>query len=400
MIRLLLGLVFLFIAAWVGVQIQGDPGYVLAVYKHWSVEMPLWLAIVLLVLGFFLLSYLLKLFQYLGSFSSRYQQWRAKRRRNRALTQTSKGFMTFIDGNWEQAEKLLIRSVANSETPLINYLIAARAAQAQGQDEKRDGYLKLANESTKGAELAIGLTQAELQQEHHQLEEALATLETLRKSAPSHKRVLSLLKDVYCQLEDWDGLLKLLDPCRREKVIDDTQYQALQKQAALAFLKNALELDDRIQLKKAWAGVPKNLSRDPDLVAFYADALCALGEGSDAEKLLRETLKSHWHSGLVRQYGNMVGGVSPDKQLTAAEGWLKAHSEDPSLLLTLGRLSFHNKLWGKARSYLEDSLAFHQDPQAYVLLAELCEQLQQPKEALDYYRKAISLTLSDRSISA
>jgi hypothetical protein len=66
-------------------------------------------------------------------------------------------------------------------------------------------------------------------------------------------------------------------------------------------------------------------------------------------------LKRKYDSHLARLYG-LVRGSDPARQLQTAEGWLKEHPADPSLLLTLGRLCLQNSLWGKARDYLESSL--------------------------------------------
>jgi hypothetical protein len=59
----------------------------------------------------------------------------------------------------------------------------------------------------------------------------------------------------------------------------------------------------------------------------------------------------------------LVRGDDPARQLQTAEGWLKDHPQDASLLLTLGRLSLQNRLWGKARDYLESSLRMERNPE-------------------------------------
>ena len=63
-----------------------------------------------------------------------------------------------------------------SESPLLHYLAAARAAQLQGRYQERDKYLKAAHEARPEAEFAIGVTQAEFQLAHPQTTESIATL--------------------------------------------------------------------------------------------------------------------------------------------------------------------------------------------------------------------------------
>jgi len=92
----------------------------------------------------------------------------------------------------------------------------------------------------------------------------------------------------------------------------------------------------------------------------------------------------------VRAYGE-VSGKDPLKQLKKAESWLKAHPEDGLLLLTVARLCMLNELWGKARSYLESSLALSPDPDAYALYGRLLDQLGERDQAALAYHSGLSL---------
>ncbi|MEJ2762326.1 MAG: hypothetical protein P8126_12640, partial [Gammaproteobacteria bacterium] len=74
-----------------------------------------------------------------------------------------------------------------------------------------------------------------------------------------------------------------------------------------------------------------------------------------------------------RLYG-LVEGEAAEKQLRFAERLHSAHARDAVLLLSLGRLAKRNGLWGKARSYLEESLQVHPYPETYHELATLLVQ--------------------------
>ena len=134
-------------------------------------------------------------------------------------------------------------------------------------------------------------------------------------------------------------------------------------------------------LTQRWQNVPSALRADPAIVAGYAAQLLRLGAEEEAEEVLRHALKQGFDATLVQLYGQ-VRGRDPGKQLQAAEGWLKEHPNDPGLLLTLGRLCLINKLWGKAREYLEASLSFQRSAETCAelgrLLAQLGEVEQQP----------------------
>ena len=76
--------------------------------------------------------------------------------------------------------------------------------------------------------------------------------------------------------------------------------------------------------------------------------------------------------------------------MTIAEQWLKKHPDDPYLLLSLGRLCKQRKLWGKARDYLEKSLIYDSSNlETYLELGELSENLEEPLQALVWFKKGL-----------
>jgi HemY protein len=87
-----------------------------------------------------------------------------------------------------------------------------------------------------------------------------------------------------------------------------------------------------------------------------------------------------------------VESSSSAKQLTSAESWLKKHSTNPVLLFTLGRLCLRNKLWGKARSYLEASISIDPSAYAYRELGALLETMGEPDKALTCFKAGLELT--------
>ena len=130
--------------------------------------------------------------------------------------------------------------------------------------------------------------------------------------------------------------------------------------------------------------------RDPILRRRYARALHRLNADAEAASLIGEALKADWDGELVRLYGELLGsdGLS---RLAAIEQWLGEYGEREELLVTAGRACLQNKLWGKARSYLEAAVRLKPTPAAYRELARLCEQTQNPEEAARYYRLGLEL---------
>lgn len=65
------------------------------------------------------------------------------------------------------------------------------------------------------------------------------------------------------------------------------------------------------------------------------------------------------------------------------------------LHLALGRIAIRNKLWGKARGYLEQSIKLRETPQAYAELAEVFATLGETKLSIDCYKRGLLLSAGD-----
>jgi HemY protein len=365
-----------------------DPGYVLIGYGDWSLETTL-LVLVAVLAGLYLA---LRFLAGLRRLPGRLLHWRRLRGERRARNALNRGLIELAEGQWATAEKRLVRHAATSDNALITYLAAARAAQQQGAHDRRDQYLSLAHGSMPEADVAVGLSQAELQMAHGQLEQALATLRHLRQIAPRHGYVLKMLMKLYQRLQDWQSLRDLLPELRRRKVIGEEELKRLNLEIHQALLEQAARRDDPEALREAWGWLPRSLAQDESLLVIYVTRLQRHGQVEEAQELLRNAIRRHWSQRLVYLYGQLEGGDS-GRRLNEAEGWLREHEKDPVLLLTLGRLCLANRLWGKARAYLEASVQLAPTMETCQALGALLEQLGEPDKAMACYRQGMGLAV-------
>lgn len=373
----------------VAMLLQKDPGYVMLAAGPYTVEMSLALLVIGLAALFTVLYLAIRLAVRTVGLPRQVRSWQRRRGSRQARRSTTRGLLELSEGNWKAAEKHLIRHADNTETPMLNYLAAARAAQSLGEHERRDSYIRLAHESMPSADVAVSLTQAELQLAHNQLEQALATLNHLRRIAPQHTYVLRLLKRLYEELGDWEHLRELIPELRKRKVEDPDTLRTLEIRVHRALLEGAsLTADDR-DLLVAWTGVPRGLRGEPLLLADYASYLIERQQHDEAEPLLRDALKHQFAEGLVALYGQLTP-ANPGHALSFAEGLLDHNPRNPALLLALGRLALRAQLWGKARGYLEASIGAGGPPEAHRELGHLLEQLGEERAALDVYRHGLA----------
>ena len=379
------GVAAVFLGAFAAHFLLRDRGYVLVNFLGYVIEMSVPVLVLVLAGAYFAVRLLLALWRA----PRRLGEVVAERRLRRAGEKLTRGLIHMAEGDWSRGERLLARSVRGTDSPLIHYLMAARAAQLQGSDERRDDWLKLAYEELPEAETAVLLTQAELQLEHSDHERALATLRRIQEAHPDHPVALALLARIYHALKDWERLLALA-PQLADARMDNEELESI----IAAALESCTAKQDitRVDVDRLWGRLPAALRKAPRLIALQGLALNSLGQGEEAEKKIRLALKRGWEENLVLAYGR-VRGAKADKQLLQAEQWLRDRPEDAALLLTAARLCMVLELWGKARSYLETSLALAPRTEAYALYGRLLDQFGEADNAALAFRSGLSLVV-------
>ncbi len=366
----------------VGTLLVQDPGYVLISYGDTVLETSLWIALLLLVALYVLIWGFFFATRKLGQGQLQLVRWRSGRKRRGARNQTVRGLLVMAEGRWEEAKKLLADAADNVETPLINYLNAARASHELGERDARDEYLKLAHESTPGAKFAVTLTQAEFHIHEGQYEQALAALLVLRRRAPKHRAVLAMLADCYEALHDWEALKELLRDLKRHKALSEVEIKRVEQvvwQALLAGAESPATL---------WKKMPKHLKNEAGLLRDWVNVLRHAGRIDDAEHAARLALGQQWDSELASIYGE-IHSSDPARQLVVAQGWGKERPNDAELALTLGRLCLINEKFEQARDYFETSLRLAPSDVVYGELGRLCVALGDEQRGVEYLLRSL-----------
>jgi HemY protein len=388
MIRVLCIFLLLLGSVLLGIQLHNDPGYVLIAINHWTIESSLWVALFALLLIVTITHLSLQCIHKLTKTPSTIQKWNERRLAHKAQAITRQGLIEYSEGYWQKARTHLIQALPNTDTPLLNYLTAARAAQKMGDSQLRDHYLREAQQSMPEAKIAVELTQAQLQLANHQWEQALATLRHLQDLAPRHPYVLKLLMKLYEQVRDWAQLIALLPDLKKHQVVTPQEFQALQLKA---YLHAMVDLEKQNQVEAVvtlFNNIPKNLSTHAELIEGYVRFLLRVQNYSLAENILRRSIRQEFNPNLIELYSLLPGN---EQQLGFTESLLKKNPHSATLLLCLGRQAIAQHLWGKAKHYLEQSIELHPTPQAYHEQGILHERLNDLFLACESYKKGLQL---------
>jgi HemY protein len=382
----------LLLGAIVAELLLADPGYMALRFAGYLVEMSAVTFVLLLISAYFAIRLLVRLF----NARRLWREAQLERRRERARRSLAQGVLELAEGRFERAENTVMRHVRDAEHPVAHYLLAARAAESQGAAKRRDEWLARALDLPSDNQAPVLITQAEFLLKHKQLPAALAALEQLEARNEQTPRGLLLLARIYRQMGAWDKLQELEPRLRATKGVDIELADDTVAQIYLDRLKSAGASKDVAALRSAWKDMPRTLANRSDIVVAYARAAIACGQSDAAEKELRELLAEQWDEAAVAAYGELEPS-EPLQALDRLESWLPAHREDPALLLSCARQALRAELYGKARTYLETSIAIRPRLDAYQLLADLLEQLGERDRALRALHDALAFATGSRA---
>ena len=384
-----LALFGLAVAAALGARL--NDGYVLLVFPPYRAEVSLNLFALALVAVVLALYMVMRALAVTVGLPKRVREYRERRQRERAGLVFQDAVRLLFEGRFGQAMKKAGESYAAGTAPGLSALIAARAAQRLREPEKLQDWMTRAMSDDPRNEAATLMLEAEMMNESRRFDEALAALDRLQDKKGRHIAALRLELRARQGNGDWDGVLKL---ARQLEKRDALPPEVAREIKTLAHLENiARRRADAGQLQDYLRAVPA-AEYGRRLVLAGARALVELDASDAAQKLIEGALDGYseagWQPELVALYGGLTGpGLTA--RIAKAENWLRQYPDEAALLLALGRMCMNQRLWGKAQSYLEASLALEETRDAHLALADLCDQLERSDEANRHFRASVRL---------
>lgn len=355
-----------------------DPGYVLLRMRGWRVETTVVAAVVLLLLAWAVLSLAWTLLRWpFGALS----------RRHRRLSQQrlGEGLVALIEGRHGDAERDLNRASRLESLRGPALLAAAEAASRRGESSRA---LDSLDRASQYAPQAARVLRARLLRREGRPAEALALLAPEADKGTLTPGGWRELAQAARESGDLRRARTALEPLQKSGALGSRAYAALEAQILADTLQAA---PDGAALNTLWSQLPKAQRRVPTVVDAYARRAAFFGLVLPAMDELESALRREWSPRLIETWG-LLAGDDLEPRLRRAEAWLDVHPNDAHLLLALGRMCVRLKLWGKARQYLERSLALEPAAGAWEALGDTFAGQGDAAEAQRCYRNALAMT--------
>ncbi len=353
-----------------------------------------------LSVGFFLLIVLIVLWltfwlgrvlQRLAAFPERVRIYRERRTELGAHRALYEALRALLEGRFVRAERSAQDAQAAPPVAGMAALIGARAAHRMQEFDRRDRWLEQA-ESDPDLATARRVVSAELWAEQREPGRALRAIEALQSSGARHLHAMRIALSAHVQAKHWRDVMRTVRVLEKRRALHAEAAARVRRIAVRGLLADAA--DDPVLLERTWEAVDSPDRLVPDIALDAARRLNEAGRGQAAALALEAVLERQWDERLLDEYA-LCEVTGSRAQIERAESWLKAHPRSQPLLRCLARICLREKLWGKARAYLEESQRLGEDAQTSLALAELAEAMGDGEGAARHFRRA-ALGLAQR----
>jgi HemY protein len=391
-VRALIVFLLLAVAAvLVALLFRVNDGYALFVAPPYRVELSLNTLLILAVLAFFFVHGVLRLASRLARLPREVREHRRRQQQDRARGRLDAAVVALIEGRDGKARQFASESLEIPHSSAVAALVGARAALDMHDYEGALALLRRPDAQATNLAVPRLMLEAETALERGHAADALARLADLRREAGLHTAALRLELRALTAAGRHGDIPPLVDQLVKRKAYEPAQGQVLRARAhaeAIAALAH-----DAAGLRGYWARLSEADREQAPVAEAAARALLAQGSDREAADILARALDRQWEPRLLQWYAE-CRTPDPTRQLETAERWLVDYSQDAALLYALGRLCERQKLWGKAQTYLEASLALDNHWRTQLALGELFASLGRADEANAHLAAALRLAIN------
>ncbi|WMQ74213.1 MAG: Protein HemY [Sodalis sp.] len=392
MIMVLLLFILLFAGIVLGPLIAGHQGYVLIQTDNYNIETSVTGLVIILTLTFIALFIIEWVILRLFLAWTHTRRWFHGRKNHRARKHTSAALMKLAEGDYRQAEKLLVRNADHADQPVVNYLLAAEAAQQRGDDLRTNQYLARAAKVADNDQLPVNITRVRIQLARHEDHAARYGVDSLLETAPRHPEVLHLAEQAFIRTHAWQSLLDILPAMRKVQIYDKATIKRLQYQAVNGLMNQIMENQGSEGLNRWWRDQGRKVRNDASLQVVLAEHLIECNDHDTAQRLIVKVLKHRIDGELLRLLPRLKSS-NPEQVEKALRLQIRQQGDTPLLSSTLGQLLMKRGEWQAAADTFRAALKQRPDAHDYAWLADVLDQLHKPEESAQMRRKGLMLTL-------
>ncbi len=394
MIKVLLLFALLLAGIVLGPIVAGHQGYVLIQTDNYNIETSVTGLVIILVLAMvvlFAVEWLLRRIMRTGAHT---RGWFTGRKRRRARKQTEQALLKLAEGDYQQVEKLMSKNADHAEQPVVNYLLAAEAAQQRGDEARANQHLERAAELAGNDVIPVDITRTRLHLARNENHAARREVDRLLEVAPRHPEVLRLAEQAYIRTGAWGSLLDIIPSMAKANVGDEEHRAALEQQAWIGLMDQARADQGSEGLKDWWKNQSRKTRRQIPLQVAMADHLIECNDHDTAQQIIIDGLKRQYDDRLTLLIPRLKTN-NPEQLEKILRQQIKTAGDRPLLWSTLGQSLMKHGEWQEASLAFRAALKQRPDAFDYAWLADTLDRQHKPEEAAAMRRDGLLLTLQN-----
>lgn len=394
MIKVLLLFLLLIAGIVLGPMLAGHQGYVLIQTDTYNVETSVTGLVIILILTMVVLFAIEWILRRVFRTGARTRGWFVGRKSSRARKQTKAALLKLAEGDYQQVEKLMLKNADHAEQPVVNYLLAAEAAQQRGDEIRANQHLERAAELADNDQLPVEITRVRLQLTRNENHAARHGVDKLLEISPRHPEVLRLAEMAYVRTGAWGSLLDILPAMDKAQIGDEAHRLALQQQAWIGLMDQAMAEQGNDGLKTWWKNQSRKTRHETVLQVAMAEHLIECDDHDAAQEIILDGLKRQYDERLILLMPRLKSG-NPEQLEKALRQQIKTQGDRPLLYSTLGQLLMKHGEWQQACEAFREAIKQRPDAFDYAWLADCLDKLHNPEEAALMRRDGLLLTLQN-----
>lgn len=292
MTRILIIFLVLVGGFFLGPLLQGHQGSAVFVIANYKISMSFFSFVILLLLAFLCLYLVYWFLKQIFNSKTMLGNWLRSKSPQKAVKRIEQAQLSLLEGDYQKAAKLFMKSAKGAKNTTLSYLLAAQAQIENDQLIPANQSLEQAASSCQPREMfAFQLVQLRLQIKNHEYDNAQIIIERLLNEKPRNPEVLRLADQIYYETANYQAVIELLPAMYKAKVYTESQLDQFKQAAYIGRIKQLSTNGDPQALMKWWKSQPRAILNNVSYQKAMVYCLKQLGQTAEAEKLLMTITK-------------------------------------------------------------------------------------------------------------
>ena len=318
----------------------------------WRIDTSLGVLVAMGAALFLLGALILWILRATGAVPARLRRRRDRRRREEGYLALTRGMVAIAAGDPADARRYASRANALLENPAGALLIAAQAAQMEGDEETARRFYAAMRDAPETELLGLrGLVT--LSEQTGDVGAALSYTEEAHRLSPKTPWVLTKRFHLHLAARRWEDAEVALRAAMKARAVEDRTGR---HEDAVLLVQLSLMAERTGDRRLAIERARRAISLDPHLLPAalqLAALLHAEGRNRQAGRVIEDAWKFAPHPDLARLYGLVAGDGGALGRLRAVEQLAETHGEHRDTRVSLAQAALEAELWGEARRHLE-----------------------------------------------